>query len=636
MLPLLRISHRIAVPALLLLFVVCGFVSLSRDSATFDETAHLAAGVSYLETGDFRLNPEHPPLVKLLAAAPVVLLHRASGDYRSSYWTGSPLADGDARRSHAHVWPFGFALINGAAGDAARKDPARTLTPARCMVLALGALLALVVYAWARELFGPAAGLLALMLAVTCPTLLAHARLATTDLPAALGFTGTAFLAWRWLTAPSWRRAIVTGIALGAALLIKFSCVLLVPLVVLFAAIAVATGRVGPKRALAGLAAIAAIAYVAIWAGYGFRFAASSDAGYVLPWQDLEGDARPSPPVAFAREHRLFPEAYLYGFAFAKSQADGRIAFLDGEQSLSGWYRYFPEAFFLKTPLAFTALGIWLLAFGLRRTKGLSFDGWCVALPPLVYAALAVQSRFNIGHRHLTPVYPFLCIAIAPAAVWLEERGPRALAALALTLSCAVSFVLATPGYLSYFNVAAGGPRGGAQHLVDSNIDWGQDLGRLKRWMDVNGVAKIDLAYFGTADPRAYGIDFRKVTLFFDFYPDVPLVRPEPGHYLAASVTLLAGVYMRGDRDFAKELLDHGIATRGTIDDYAADSQSRRRLGLPLVHVADWMIERKLITETQRRAAEDRVPAAWLARVHDTLKPVGWAGDSIAIYRIPE
>lgn len=635
MIRLARISHRVAVPALVALFVVCGFVSLSLESATFDETAHLGAGVSYLETGDFRLNPEHPPLVKLIAAAPLALTHRGGGDYTSPLWTGTPLSRDDPRRSHAYEWGLGFEFLNGPHESAARRDPAARLQPARCAILSLGALLALVVYAWARELYGPPAGLLALALAVTCPTLLAHARLVTTDLPAALGFTATSWLVWRWLAARwSWRRAACVGAALGAALLFKFSCALLAPLVVVLTAIAVATGRLDVKRAAVGTALIAAIAYLAVWAGYGFRFAASRDPGYTLEWADLAGENRPSPAIVFAREHRLLPEAYLYGFAYAKAQSADRIAFLDGEQSLAGWYRYFPESFFFKTPLAFTALALWAIAAALLRTRGKSFDGWCVAMPPLVFAALAVQSRFNIGHRHVTPVYPFLCVAIAPAAGWLAERGARAVAVAVLTGSCFVSFALATPGYLSYFNVAAGGPRGGAKHLVDSNVDWGQDLPRLKHWMDAQGVAEVDLAYFGTADPRAYGIGFRKVALYMDFFPDLPVVRPQPGRFLAVSVTLLEGVYLDADRAFAAEIVRRGFVARSRVEEYLVESAARRARGLPLVHVADWMAARGSIDAAQRRAAEDVIPAAWLRDVRDTLTPVGWAGDSIAVYLV--
>ncbi len=635
MIPLSRIPHRLAVPALLAVFVVCGFASLSRDSVTFDETAHLGAGVSYLETGDFRLNCEHPPLAKLIAAAPLVVFHLGGANYASPLWTGSRASAADARRSHAREWGFGFEFLNGPPEAALRRDPAARLVPARCAILILGVLLAMVVYAWARALHGPPAGLFALALAVTCPALLAHARLVTTDLPAALGFTATTWLAWRWLCAPSWRRVATTGTALGASVLAKFSCVLLAPLLVVLAAIAVATGRLNWKRAGAGLALIGALAYGAIWAGYGFRFEASRDPGYVLEWEGLASEARVAPAIAFAREYRLLPEAYLFGFAYAKAESAGRLAFLDGEQSVAGWYRYFPEAFFLKTPLAFTALALWLLAAGWLKTRGRSFDGWCVALTPLTVAAVAILSRFNIGHRHLTPLYPFLCVAIAPAAAWLSERKARAVAVAVLVASCFVSFALATPRYLSYFNVVAGGPRGGSKHLVDSNIDWGQDLLRLRNWMSAQGVQEVDLAYFGTADPRAYGIRFRKVAMLFDFYPELPVVRPESGHYLAASVTLLAGVDPNVDRLFAMELLRRGMVPREQVAAYKSDGEKRRTQGLPFVRIADWMVERGLITSAQRRIAEAGIPTTWLENARNTLTPVGWAGDSIAIYRIP-
>lgn len=632
MIQLDRIPHRVAVPALLFVFLLCGFVSLSLDSVTFDETPHLASGVSYWETGDFRLNPEHPPLGKLIAAAPLVLMGRGNGDYTSDLWRGTPLSESAPTRSHAAEWGFGFRLLNG--DERARRDPSSRLIPARSMILILAALLGLIVYAWTRALFGPGAGLLALAMAVTCPTLLAHGRLVTTDLPAALGFTATSWLVWRWIGRPSWKRAILSGLALGAALLFKFSCAILAPIIVVIAIAAVVTGRVRVRQAVLGVGTIAAVAYVAVWAGYGFRFAASRDPGYVLEWRDLDADAPPSATMKLAREHHLFPEAYLFGFAYAKSQATQRVSFLDGEQSLAGWYRYFPEAFLWKTPLAFTALALWVLGGALLRTRGGSFDGWCVALPPLVYAAVAVQSRFNIGHRHITPVYPFLCIAIGPAAAWLAGRGARAIAAAALVASCVISFALATPRYLSYFNIAAGGRRGGIRHLVDSNVDWGQDLPRLKSWMDAHGVPEVDLAYFGTGDPAAYGIHFRKLAFFIDFYPELPAVRPERGRYLAASVTLLNGVYMDGERTFARSLLERRIVARSKVEEYSLEIESQAKRGLPLVHIADWMVARGYVTVEQRREIEAEMPAAYLEHVYKTLTPVGWAGDSIAIYRI--
>jgi hypothetical protein len=597
--------HGIVVPALCALFALAGFFSLRGDSATFDETAHIAAGVSHAERGDFRLNPEHPPLVKYVAGSALAMTGRGGLDYGSAAWEG------------ADPWALGHDLL--------RTDPARRLVPARLPVLGLGVILLLVIYGFAREVHGRGPALLALALAATCPTLLAHARLVTTDLAAALGAALTLWTAWRWLRAPSWRRLIAVGGALGMALLSKYSCVLLAPALVALVVIAAAMNRIAWRHALTGLVAIGAIAWVIVWAGYGLRYDASS--GRPLTWAFLERQEGGLPAsVAFAREHRLLPEAYLFGIAYARAESKERVAFLDGEESTGGWLRYFPEAFALKTPLAFTALLAWALIEGLGRTRGRSFDGWFLALPALGFAAVSIASRFNIGHRHLTPLYPLLCIAIAPLALHLSVRGAKRLALGALVGSCFVSFALATPGYLSYFNVLAGGRLDAAHHLVDSNLDWGQDLGRLKAWMDRNDVHEIDLAYFGTADPAAYGIAFRKIAFFFDFYPDRPAVRLQSGRIVAISATLLQGLYLDREREFAREAIRRGFTTRSAVEALLRAGRG---------HVADRMTTAGLVTPDQRAAIEADLVATWMERVRTTMTPIGWAGDSIAIYRIP-
>ena len=598
-------SHRVAVPALCALFALAGFFSLRGDSATFDETAHIAAGVAYAERGDFRLNPEHPPLVKYLSGASLVLRDRGGLAYASPAWDG------------ADPWTLGRELL--------RQRPAERLVPARLPVLALGVALLLAIYGFTREMHGSGPALLSLALAATCPTLLAHARLVTTDLAAALGATLTLWAAWRWLRAPSWKRLLLLGVALGIALVSKYSCVLLVPALAGLVLLAAAMKRIAWRHAVTGLVAAGAVAFLLVWAGYGFRYAASP--GRPLAWEFLERQDGGLPAgVALARDRHLAPEAYLFGIAYARAESKERVAFLDGEESVEGWWRYFPEAFALKTPLAFVALLAWAVAEGLKRTRGCSFDGWFVALPVLGFAAVSIASRFNIGHRHLTPLYPFLCLAIAPLAAHLAVRGVKRVAVAVLVASCFVSFALATPGYLSYFNVLGGGKSGAAHHLVDSNLDWGQDLGRLKTWMDRHAVSEIDLAYFGTADPAAYGIAFRKVALFFDFHPERPAVRLESGRTVAISATLLQGLYLDREREFAREAIRRGFTTRSAIE---------ATLRGVSAHVADRMTSAGLVTREQRAAIEADLVATWMERVRTTMTPIGWAGDSIAIYRIP-
>jgi len=620
------LRHRVLVPVLLGAFALCGFLSVRGDSATFDETAHLGAGVSYIERGDFRLNPEHPPLAKMIAAAPLVLLGRTGADYQSAAWNGPP----------SDQWTFGFELLNGPKGAAVRWDPAVRLLPARLAMLGLGVLLLVATYGWAREMWGKAAGLLALVLAATSPTVLAHARLVATDAPAALGVIATLWAFWRWTVAPSWRRAVATGAALGAALLFKFNTALLAPILVGLAAAAVAVRRVRAGDAAAGIAIVGAVSFAAIWAGYGFRYRAAADPGYAMEWRDLEAESPGvSAPVAFAASNHLLPEGYLYGLAYARAWARERWAFLDGEESVKGWLRYFPEAFLFKTPLAFLMLAAWVIAVSSWQACARSLDGWILAAPLIVFAGSAIVSRFNIGVRHLTPLVPLLCVAASPAADWIAARGRRAVAVAALVTGCLVSFTLATPAYLSYFNVLAGGTRGGWHHLVDSNVDWGQDLGRLAGWMRAHGVARVDLAYFGTADPRAYGIDFRKTVMFLDLYPEIPAARPSSGEVVAASVTLLQGLYLDRDRSFLREAVARGWIPRPLALEYLSAADALREAGKPVPRAGEWLERRGTLDAGQRAAIEGGLPAAWMEEIRTRLKPFDRVGGSILVYRIP-
>jgi hypothetical protein len=635
-----RIPHRIAVPLLLLVFGICGYFSLARESATFDETTHLPSGITYLERFDFRHNPEHPPLAKMWAALPVWLSGRAHADYSSPHWTGTHVPPSDPQRSRASQWLFGYELLNGPIGSARREDPRRLLLPARTAMLVLGLLLAVAAYRWSLAMWGRAGALVSLLLCCTCPTLLAHARLVTTDLPLALGFTVTLWSFWRYLERPGGARAATTGAATGVALLTKFSSLLLLPVLVILG-----IGWAGfhakertPRKigvVLSGLAGAFGIAYVVLWAGYGFRYAAVTDPGYRLEWESMNPSGSAAANVlSWAKDAHALPEAYLFGLSYAGGGAERRLAFLNGEESVTGWWYYFPEAFLLKTPLAFLILIAWVGIAGLLRRGG-SFRGWYLAIPVLLYFLVSIVSPLNIGHRHLVPIYPLLYVGAGAIATLAVGGRLRQAAAGVLVAGCVASFALATPRYLSYFNVLAGGPGGGWRYLVDSNIDWGQDLPRLRSWMDAHRVEKVHLAYFGTADPAAYGISFEKVVMIHDFHPGKAATRPGKGDVLAVSVTLLQGVYLDRDRTFAEEAMRRRLASRETITRWLAlrDERIRRQERFPTL--ADWMTEERLLTAEQRREVEAGLLPTWMSWVRDRLTPIGRAGDSILLYRLP-
>ena len=610
---------------MLLLYAGLASFSLRRESATFDETAHLPAGVSYLERFDFRMNPEHPPLAKAWAAVPIVL----SG--------GPRVNDRGAAWERGDEWTFGFEMLNGPVESAERRDPADLLVPARSMMVVSGMLLGVAVFLWGRELWGDRGGLLALALFALSPTMLTHGRLVTTDLPAALGYVGVCHLAFRYWKRPSSARAAAVGAALGLSALVKFTTLALVAIVPVVLAIAWRTERRPWTNWLRGFALAALVAITTVWAGYGFRWAASPDPLYRLPWSAVEEHAEGSVGTRLAvalRDTHVVPEAFAYGIGYASTRAGARLAYLNGEESYVGWRSYFPVALALKTPPALFALAMWAAAFVWASRR----DGpaWLfLVVPPVTYFAISVASNLNIGHRHLAPLEPFAFVACGALAPAVRSRTSR-LALAATLVAYAGSAALATPGYLAYFNAFAGGKRGGPAHLVDSNADWGQDLPALRRWMEREGADRVALAYFGTADPRAYGIAYRKVRMVHDFRPHEGSAPPQPGEYLAISVTLLHGVYLDRDREFAESAVRRGTLARVAVDEWLALRDREVAANRDVPDLATWAVAQGRI---DRDAADDALASTlWdlVRRIREGLVPVGYAGDSIRIYKLPE
>jgi len=640
-------GSRILVPLLLSIFLLAGYLSLRGDSATFDETAHLAAGYAAADAFDFRLSPEHPPLARIWCALPLLLDRRIAADYGTPAWRGRPI-EGSDRRTGADPWVFGYEFLNGRRDEPVRLDPARALIPARLMMLALGGLLGLVVFAWAREMWGRGGGLLALFLYALSPSILAHARLVTTDLPAALGFTAALWTLWRFHREPGYSRGIQAAAALAVAPLLKFSLLVLWPisLVLLVAWSVSPLGAAAPRARRAGMAALLvvfslALTVIGLWAGYGFRYAATGDPAYVMPRDEpAAGAPEISRLIPAARDRRLLPEAWLSGLTTFLSGAKARLGYLNGRTSLVGSWLYFPEAFLLKTPPALLVIVLLLAAgFIARRGRGLR-DLVFLAIPCAIYFGIALRSALNLGHRHLLPLEPILCVAAGALPAILgatggAARGRRILVAVLLA-GYALSFAAATPGYLSYFNFLAGGARGGARYLLDSNLDWGQDLARLGTILRERGAGEIDLAYFGTADPSAYGIRFRKIRLVHDFHPEMPDVAPGSGEWMAVSVNFLHGLYLDDDGDLANSLLRRGWASRKVLEEWVDLRGRALDRGEAFPSLGDWLVNRGALSAERREEAVAALLSTKLRRIAASREPVARAGDSILVYRLTE
>jgi hypothetical protein len=449
------------------------------------------------------------------------------------------------------------ALVAGSgAVDASRF--ASLITVARVTYAALvGVPLMLVVYAWLARRRGRWAGLAGGALLALSPMIVAHASVATTDACLALTSLMTLGALAAYADRPSPRRSMLVALALGLALSSKYSAVFLFPVAALHllprSLVSAGTAGAAPPgdggarvrflwtTLLRPLAAWTVLAIVVVWALHLFAVAPLlSPTAAPREYESLVGTG----PFATAglRLGRHVPvPAPIKGLQRQWAHARiGHPSFLEGETSLHGWRGYFPLAFAMKsTPTELFLVPLVLLAMIVALRGGDSALGlWCWSI--VVYGALAIGSSLDLGARYLLVLYPlFVLCAVDMLARWAQPRSHRVFGALTLVLVAAqaVSGVGIVPHDLSYFNRFFGGPAEGYRHLVDSNVDWGQDLPALRDAMARFGVRRVRLAYFGTAPPEAYGVSALPW--------DTPLDE-EPG-WLAVSATYLQGVYLPHD-----------------------------------------------------------------------------------------
>ena len=253
---------------------------------------------------------------------------------------------------------------------------------------------------------------------------------------------------------------------------------------------------------------------------------------------------REGPRLLVIDEYQLLPNAYTEGFLLGQVKAQKRSGFLAGSYSVSGWWYFFPLAFLIKTPISLILLLFAGLALCADRWRRFLDHGIYALLPLLTFLTTAMLMKLNIGVRHILPIQPFVLLlaGTAIAELYTHRLKPVRLLLGAACLMAVAEFALICPHYLAFFNQFIGGLRNGQKYLVDSNLDWGQDLKGLKAWMDGHGVGHINLSYFGTADPAYYKIDCTYLP-GGPFFAD-PLVKSAdlPG-YVAVSVTNLRGVY---------------------------------------------------------------------------------------------
>ena len=484
-----RLTNFLAALVLAILLAV-SISTAARDSLTFDEKAHIVAGYSYLTQKDHRLNPEHPPLLKDLAAIPLLFI-KPNFPSQSLNWT---------QNDSAPAWWVQFDLGNEFLYESGN-DPSQIIFWSRAPMILLLVVLAAFVFWWAKRLGGPWTGLGALLLTAFSPTLIAHGRLVTTDVGAALGVL-MATAAWLWfLKNPSIKRSVGAGAVLGLALLTKFSVLLLIPSFALITIVYVLIHRQSVGRYI-GLSILAGVvAALTIWPVYAFHIS-SYPAERQL--RDTAADLAPYPnptirnlELQLTREPLLRPWAqYARGVLMANQRASfGNTTYFLGEVSASGRADYFPIIYFFKEPLALHLLTLIALV-GLWRIRK-NFVVLSFIIFVIIYWAFAIKSNLNIGVRHLLPTYPFIFILLM-----LGVKRFNRIAVAGVLIWYIGSSAAAFPYYLSYYNELAGGINNGYKIAVDSNYDWGQDFYRLLAFVQDNNISQLNLDYFGGEDPQ--------------------------------------------------------------------------------------------------------------------------------------
>ena len=524
-----RFEHYL-VAGLLALYWVMAITGSLRKSNAFDEMAHLTGGYSYLETGEYRLHPENGVLPQKWAALPLRLMSaRFPSTNQPAWW-------------HSDLWTIGFQFLFQIGNDADQM-----LFASRSMIAILGMALGLVIYFWSRSLFGPRGGLISLVLFAFCPHFLAHGALVTSDIPSTLFLTLSTWTFWRLLEKFTIARLLLAALSISALILSKATSLTLIPIAFLMIAVRGALGyrTVNWRKVTAALAVIAGTALILMWAFYSFRYSAFRDPEpdhqhFTYSWNQVL--AHPVAPVFRAlRSRHILPEAYLFGTSLNFVSLRSRGGFINGKYSYEGFWYYFPYCFLVKTPLPFFIILLLAAMVALKRPISVERAAplWILFA---VYWFFALTSRVDIGHRYILPVYPVLYIlAGSSVAVFQKQRKLWSY----LLIACLGWFVgesiFIRPNYLAYFNELVGGPRQGYKHLVDSSLDWGQDLPALQEWLEANhrDSRPVYLAYFGTASPQYYGVNARPLV---SAGRDQPLPPLEPGIYCVSS-TLLQTMY---------------------------------------------------------------------------------------------
>ncbi len=578
---------------IVIISLVLAISSFWNDSLIVDEIPHVGSGYGYVKSFDYRLNPEHPPLAKALAAIPLLFLDLKQEAFQTKFW----LQDINGQ------WDFGRFFIFQSGNDA------ELITRAvKFPILIFFIIAAIQVYCWTKRMYGKFAALTALTLFAFSPTILAHSRFVTTDVPALLGIVLATSMFLKYLYYPTRKNLWLSGIGFGIAILTKFSTFLLVPY---FFVLAVIYGSIHSDKKLKSVIrysllviSIFIIGFVfVVWPVYylfTFNYPPErqlADTQFLLgsfgnrPLAELNEYIADKPVIRALSQ-------YMLGLLMVGQRAvGGNTTYFLGEVSSAGWRYYFPVVYALKEPLPWFILVVVALLFLAWQVKFLKLNtlilqnikGWiknhfvefAMLLWIAIYWTTSIKSNLNIGVRHLLPTYPFAIILVSGQIAKLIQKSKIknqnynskfkilnfniSFYTLIFTFCILLSWyiyesVKVWPNYLTYFNQLAllrpswameGQAGGGYLYVVDSNLDWGQDLKRLSEWVEENNVKEIHLDYFGWSDPVYYlGPKFKWLTAG-QYKNAQDFIDRTGGGYIGVSATFYMGSREKPETSYA-------------------------------------------------------------------------------------
>ena len=479
-----KIMSKLAPCLLLLFFFLCGLFLIQDTSPTTDEIPfHMVNGYTYLKTHDYRMSPANPPLIRQWMALPWLFIKPDLNLDKKSW-------------READSVPFGVEFFYKDNRQIANK----LLYSSRFMILILGLLLGLVIYLWAKELYGDWGGVLSLVLYVSCPSFLAHSSIAHTDVGVALFCTLSAYFLWKFLESDKKRFLLIFSLVFGMACAAKYNALILGIFFLL-----TILAKKGFKEFGASTLLTVFVAFFVVWSSYFFEFKP-------LLW---EGVPRIEEKLGFIPSFLHWPAqnipipmpSYILGIAgIIRSHQSPYLHYAFGEWTTNSHWYFYLFSFAVKMTIPFLCFLIFrAISFKYSSSKK-GNENLVVLITTIAYFLMTFSDSTGVGVRYLFPIIPLLMVWAGGVVLLWKTLD---IVIILLAFSALISLFRNFPDCLSYFNSFVGGSKNGYKFVRGSDVDWGQGLKELKKFMDYTKIPEVTLRYFGTADPSFYGIKNR-------------------------------------------------------------------------------------------------------------------------------